>query len=60
MMTKLEELKLAVDKTVEARHKAADDNCTEAWQWAWEAWEVAYHAYVFEFKRVNLRGLNDH
>ena len=58
-MTKLEELKLAVDKTVGARHKAADDGCTEAWQVAWEAWEVAYHAYIFEFKRVNLRGLND-
>ena len=59
-MTKLEELKLAVDKTVGARHKAADDGCTEAWQVAWEAWEVAYHADIFEFKRVNLRGLNDH
>jgi hypothetical protein len=58
-MTKLEELKLAVDKTVEACNKAADDGCTEAWQWAWEAWEMACDAYLCEIRRVNFRGLND-
>jgi hypothetical protein len=53
MMTKLEELKLAVDKTVEARHKSADDGCTEAWQVAWEAWEVANDLYMGEYFRLN-------
>ena len=58
-MTKLEELKIAVDKAVEARYKAVDDGCAVTWQWAWETWEIAHHAYLFELKRVNFRGLNN-
>jgi hypothetical protein len=58
-MTKLEELKIAVDEAVEARCKAVDDGCAETWQWAWETWEMAYDEYLFELRRVNFRGLNN-
>jgi hypothetical protein len=51
-MTKLDELKLAVDEAVEARHKAVDDECTEAWQVAWEAWRIAHDLYMSEYFRL--------
>ena len=51
-MTKLEELKLVVDKAVEARHKAVDDDCTEAWQVAWEAWRKSHDLYMGEYFKL--------